>query len=354
MITSRKDVYGIEPAFRAYLSRYGRESAIPIVYNELLHFTGSVPYEGPDGKETLWLTVMYPPGVMQGLRETLLRIYCQLKIGGDMSMIDNLIVERIDYGEFGNSNPFRIKITNKFNDNSDYYYVKNADANRLFGLELEHILSPSRINYLVRENTLIEEHIAGLPGQIFNTEYINRTYINQVRIAKEFVKFNERCYIRLLGDMRAVNYVVDITPDFEEIQYRVRPIDFDQQSYESHIRIYMPYRFGCNKPINRLVANSLNRKSIQQYQREERHQMARRGRSEIRRLSSLIMVLRRQRLAPDEHLATLRRELSMVHRDKSYLSASSMAELTAHHIRRMLANEPKPRRMLSKFLETEE
>ncbi|MCX6867668.1 MAG: hypothetical protein NTV46_15905 [Verrucomicrobia bacterium] len=27
---------------------------------------------------------------------------------------------------------------------------------------------------------------------------------------------------RNLGDMRSVNYVMDITPDFEEVQYRVR------------------------------------------------------------------------------------------------------------------------------------
>jgi hypothetical protein len=28
------------------------------------------------------------------------------------------------------------------------------------------------------------------------------------QIAKEFVKFNERCMIRLLGDMRSYNYVI--------------------------------------------------------------------------------------------------------------------------------------------------
>jgi len=31
-------------------------------------------------------------------------------------------------------------------------------------MELEHLLSPYWINYLVEENTLVEEHIAGIPG----------------------------------------------------------------------------------------------------------------------------------------------------------------------------------------------
>ena len=114
----------------------------------------------PDGEETLWLTVSYPQEVMEDLRPRLTEIYAALKIGGDLSLAEHLHVERIDFGEFGNSRPFRVRITNQFNGNSDYYYVKIADANRIYGLELEHILSPNRINYLVNGNTLVEEHIA--------------------------------------------------------------------------------------------------------------------------------------------------------------------------------------------------
>ena len=38
--------------------------------------------------------------------------------------------------------------------------------------------------------------------------------------------------IRLLGDMRAYNYVVVPTHDFDQVVYKIRPIDFDQQSFE--------------------------------------------------------------------------------------------------------------------------
>ena len=214
MISRRKIFYPISDSLRNYLAHYGRLSEVPLVYEELLRFSGSIPYENPAGEETLWLEVMYPPEVMAELRPKLTKIYAMLKIGGDLSLAEHLTVDRIDFGEFGNSRPFRIRITNLFNGNSDYYYVKHSDASRLFGLELEHILSPNRINYLVNGNTLIEEHIAGLPGDVFIRDHLDDPHLNHVRVAKEFVKFGERCFVRLLGDMRTVNYVVDITPDF--------------------------------------------------------------------------------------------------------------------------------------------
>jgi hypothetical protein len=36
--------------------------------------------------------------------------------------------------------------------------------------------------------------------------------------------------IRLLGDMRAYNYVI-VIHDFDQVVYKIRPIDFDQQCY---------------------------------------------------------------------------------------------------------------------------
>src|SRR6185312_359267 len=101
---------------------------------------------------------------------------------------------------------------------------------RLYGLELEHVLSPNRTYFLTSGDTLVEEHIYGIPGDHFIARYLAWN-LNEVRLAKEFVKFNERCFLRLLGDMHAANFVVDITLDIEENMYRLRAIDFDQQSY---------------------------------------------------------------------------------------------------------------------------
>ena len=302
MISRRKEKYPVSPSLMQYLHHFGRRADIPVVYDDLLRFTASMPYENPSGQETLWLTVAYEPSVMAELQPKLTRLYAMLKIGGDLSRTEHLAVERVDFGDFGNSRPFRIRIINRFNGNTDHFYVKYADASRVYGLELEHLLSPFRINYLVRENTLIEEHIAGIPGDNFIGTYLEREDVNKVRIAKEFVKFAERCYLRLLGDMRAVNYVVDITPDFEEVQYRVRPIDFDQQCYEKRLEVYRPHLFPDNKPVDDLVREHLNVPTIVQYRQEERSQTARRIQAESRRYTALLSTMRKTPIAPQDHV----------------------------------------------------
>lgn len=336
MISRRKIKYEVSAPLRQYLYHFDRQREIPLVYDDLLRFAGSMPYEDPSGKETLWLSVYYDPEHMRELRPKLTEIYGELKVGGLSDHHEHLTVDRIDYGEFGNSRPFRIRITNLYNDNSDYFYVKQADASRIYGLELEHILSPNRINYLVNGNTLIEEHIAGVPGDVFLRDHLPQPQLNKVRIAKEFTKFNERCFIRLLGDMRSVNYVVDITPDFEEVQYRVRPIDFDQQSYEKHGKTYLAYRFESNKTVTRLALRSLNRETIAQYVAEEHAQMARRAKVESGRLKALLGVMRREELAPRDHVVKLAADLAKYHQDDIYRGCGSMGELTATHITHML------------------
>jgi hypothetical protein len=339
MISRRKEKYPVSPSLMQYLHHFGRRADIPVVYDDLLRFTASMPYENPSGQETLWLTVAYEPSVMAELQPKLTRLYAMLKIGGDLSRTEHLAVERVDFGDFGNSRPFRIRIINRFNGNTDHYYVKYADASRIYGLELEHLLSPFRINYLVRENTLIEEHIAGIPGDNFIGTYLEREDVNKVRIAKEFVKFAERCYLRLLGDMRAVNYVVDITPDFEEVQYRVRPIDFDQQCYEKRLEVYRPHLFPDNKPVDDLVREHLNVPTIVQYRQEERSQTARRIQAESRRYTALLSTMRKTPIAPQDHVEQLATELDAYHECKDFTGAASMADLVVRHLQRLLAGE---------------
>jgi hypothetical protein len=338
MISRRKERYPISPSLLQYLHHFGRWADIPLVYDDLLRFTTSMPYENPSGRETLWLTVAYAPEIMAELQPRLTRIYGMLKIGGDLSRTEHLKVERIDFGDFGNSRPFRIRVINQFNGNADYYYVKYADASRIYGLELEHILSPFRMGYLVRDNTLIEEHIAGIPGDDFIAGYLGRDDVNKVRVAKEFVKFAERCYLRLLGDMRAVNYVVDITPDFEEVQYRVRPIDFDQQCYEKKLEVYRPHLFPDNKPVEELVRAHLNIPTIVQYRQEERSQTARRIQAESRRYNALLATMRKTQVAPPEHVTALAEELNAYHECRDFSGATSMADLVARHLQRLLSD----------------
>ena len=63
--------------------------------------------------------------------------------------------------------------------------------------------------------------------------------------------------IRLLGDMRAYNYVVIPTHDFDQVIYKIRAIDFDQQCYEGKFKVYRPQFFKENYPMVETVKNKL-------------------------------------------------------------------------------------------------
>jgi hypothetical protein len=333
IITKKKSIYPVNAELRKYLAANAREMKLPVSYADLRHFSGSVSIRDKKGKDTLWEAAMYSPNELPHIHEGLKQIYSILKSGGDASVHTHLHVERIDYCTFGNSNPFRIKIVNDFNDNYDYFYIKQADASRIYGLELEHILSPARINYFVDDHTLVEEHIAGIPGDQFMQHYIENKEFNKVRIAKEFVKFNERCFIRLLVDMRSYNYVFDITPDFEEVQFRIRPIDFDQQSYEGKKTLYLPQFFKENAALVQLTLELLSPETIRQYQKEERTLIARRSISAHHRLNYLIDVMDRDVISPKEKVIQLREELAAHYKDVSFHDCTSMGELVRNCLR---------------------
>ena len=172
---------------RRYLKHYGRAVVCHVEYNDLLHFQNSFPIFDRKGKDTLWESVYYSADDMGMLNKALTGMYAMLKTGGDTTVTEHLYVERVDYCTFGNSKPFRVRIVNNYNDNFDYFYIKQADASRVYGLELEHILSPNRISYFVHNDTLVEEHIAGIPGDMFIMNQLHQKDLNKIRLAKEFV-----------------------------------------------------------------------------------------------------------------------------------------------------------------------
>ena len=325
-ISKKKIIYGISAPLREYLRAYDRERPLPVGYTDLKRFDNTMVVYDKYGKDTLWVSTIYLQSDTAELHQGLKEIYSILKTGGDKSVHEHLHIERVDFCTFGNSNPFRIKIVNNYNDVYDYFYIKQADASRIYGLELEHILSPSRINYFVDTLTLIEEHIAGIPGDIFIKSHLNNPEFNQKRIAKEFVKFNERSFIRLLGDMRAYNYVFDITPDFEDVQFRIRAIDFDQQSYEGRKNLYLPQFFKENRELVELVKQHINQEVIKQYQSEERTLIARRIIASKHQLKALLAVMENDEIAPQEQTDQLIAELSK-HYEVDFSGCKSMGDV---------------------------
>ncbi len=331
--TPRKPSVPIHDGLRDYLLHYHRERDLPVSYERLRNFQEAIPLNDSQGEPTLWDTVIYRAEEMEELYAHLKRIYALLKVDGDSRIVEHVYVDRVDFCSFGNSMPFRIRVVNAYNDNQDYFYVKRADASRVYGLELEHLLSPNRLNYLTRGDTLIEEHIAGIPGDIFIERHL-RGYpeLNPVRVAKELVKFNERCFVRLLGDMRAYNFVFVITPDFETAQVRLRAMDFDQQSYNGRKKFYLPQFFKENLPLVNYCNEHLHEQTALQYQREEQTMMTHRADLAKVRLGMLLDEMKSDRLAPDEKVHALREELSAHFQNDRYLKCESMGALVRENL----------------------
>ena len=328
----KKPMYPVNDRLRHYLKQHGREVKLPVTYENLLNYTWAVPIKDKNGKDTLWEKTSYDSRDWDYIREGLVKIYAVLKTEGDFSFTSHLDVARIDYCTFGNSHPFRIRIVNKYNDNYDHYYIKIADASRIYGLELEHLLSPNRITFFTDRNTLVEEHIPGIPGDVFIHQMMNAPETNKIRLAKEFVKFNERCFVRLLGDMRSYNFVVDITPDIEDYQYRIRCIDFDQQSYEGRKNLYLPQFFKENYPFVNLCLAHLNKESIEQYQFEERTLITFRLASSRYRIKELLDIMTKDNISTPQKIEQLKKELHA----PAFQKCHSMGEIVKTHLKQTL------------------
>lgn len=335
LISRKKQPYPISMALRRYLLDAGREVPLPVRYEDLTSYGDTVPVYDKRGRDTLWESVLYPPHERARIFSALVDTYATLRVTGDRSLMKHLITDRVDVCSYGNTQPFRVRILNTLNDNFDYFYVKRADASRVYGLELEHILSPNRLEFLTESDTLVEAHIAGIPGDQFMREHLEDKHLDAVRLAKEFVKFCERCFVRLLGDMHSGNFVVDITPDFDRTTYRLRAIDFDQQSYEGNYKVYLPNFYVENNAIVKMGMKCMQPATTHQYQQEERSLIRARAKAERYRLRQLLDRMRVDELAPEEHVAELREGLAKFYADERFLDASGMGDLVEHSLGRL-------------------
>ena len=90
-------MYPVSAPLRAYLKNVGREIKLPVVYNDLMNFTFSVPLRDKFGNDTLWEKTLYDSHEWDFIRKGLVEIYAILKTEGDFSFTKHLDVARIDY-----------------------------------------------------------------------------------------------------------------------------------------------------------------------------------------------------------------------------------------------------------------
>ena len=339
LMSKKKPFFPINNELNKYLTEYNRNLKIPIFYEDLKRFSGSVSVYDKKDKDTLWVRVFYSEFERKDIDLSLKKVYNLLHSDGNESNIDFLNIDAIDYCTFGNSKPFRIKIRNKLNDNFTYFYIKKADASRVYGLELENLLSPYNLNFLINNDTLIEEHVAGIPGDEFFEEYLEKCNNSEKsQIAKEFVKFNERCMIRLLGDMRSYNYVIIPTHDFDQVIYKIRAIDFDQQCYEGNLKVYRPQFFKENKYIMNLVKDRLDSSSVNQYKTEERSIIAKRILSSESRTKKILKCMCSDNISSKENILLLSNQIFKLTKDVHFNNTKNMGEIIRASFNYVLRN----------------
>lgn len=328
LMSKKKPSFAVNERLNRYLAKHNRNTKIPVFYDDLLRFSGSVVVYDQHDEDTFWVRCYYPDFEREEIDVSLKQVYNIMHSDGSDDSLEFLTVDSIDYCTFGNSKPFRIKVRNILNDSFTYFYVKKADASRIYGLEFEHLLSPHRINFLVYKDTLIEEHIAGIPGDVFIEDHLpacdNRA---QTQIAKQFVKFNERCTVRLLGDMRSYNYVVIPTHDFDHVEYKIRAIDFDQQCFEGNFKVYKPQFFKENLKMVQLVQERLQESSIEQYRKEERSLLAKRIINTKPRYKELLRCMINDNVSTQKNVKKLRKELYIYTNDMKFKRASTMGQI---------------------------
>ena len=338
-ISKKKPSFKISKNFENYLKEHNRFQKIPIEYSDLRRYTGSVELFDRNDENTLWHRVFYNDSERTEIDQNLKLVYNLLYSDGSSSNLDDLEIDSVDFCTFGNSNPFRIKVKNKLNDNFTYYYIKVADSSRIYGLELEHITSPNNLNYIYYNETLIEEHISGIPGDYFFKNQISDcSESEKSQIAKEFVKFSERCMIRLLGDMRSYNYVIVPIHDFDQVIYKIRAIDFDQLSYEGEFSLYRPQLFKDNEPIIDLVKNKLLVESINQYKIEERAIVVKRLLGSKNKIESLIESMKFDKISSDEKVNKLTQQIYFLTKDNSFKNLKSMGEVLEKSFNYLISN----------------
>jgi len=115
--------------------------------------------------------------------------------------------------------------------------------------------------------------------------------------------------------------------DFDQVIYRIRPIDFDQQCYEGNLKIYRPQYFKENKIMVDLVNNRLKPNSVDQYRKEVKSLISKRISNSSKRFRDLMKIMKKDTISKPENVAQLRKGFAKFYKDQSYEDCKTMGEI---------------------------
>lgn len=323
----QKEAYPVSTVLQHYLKQYKKDTALPIAYKELLHYEYTNAIKDGNGKHTHWERVVYNEKLLAGLKKKLLLLYRQLKNETGIG------IGSIDFCEYANSMPFRINIITK-NNKQDFFYIKSADASRIYGLLLEQLLTDNHINFLYHQNTLVEEHIEGVPGDDFleTISILNKSEMQL--LAESFIRFNESCFARLLGDMRSYNFVV-VKNDTAINPFTIKAIDFDQQCYEGKLNLYLPQFYKENYGFVQLATTLLGEEQIEAKRKNERQHIAQLITKNHEALTPLLAIMKKEELSETYKMVSLRKELNEYYCTQHFSNCKTMGCLVQQQLQQL-------------------
>jgi hypothetical protein len=316
----QKEVFEVSKGLQQYLKKYHRDIELPIAYNDLLNYQYTNAIKDENGKHTHWENVVYAADVLKTLHKKLLSTFQLLTL----QQANNFVISAIDFCEFANSMPYRITVLCKQTKVLSWFYIKMADASRLFGLELEYLFSTNTINFLYHKNTLVETHIDGIPGDDFIVRVVNMQLAEKIAVAKAFIEFNEHCFARLLGDMRSYNFVVLNNTDGT---YTFKPIDFDQQCYEGNLALYFAQFYKENYQYFQLVTEVLNNQLIEQHRQLARKNMAEQAKYKQLQIVHILEVLLPEQITDGYKIIQLKNGLNAYFKIDEFTDCKTMGNI---------------------------
>ena len=124
LISKKKVPFPVTPMLQRYLQKHDRSVDIPVAYDDLLRFEGSLPILDTEDRDTLWIDCIYSNSDREELVLNLKRLYSILHADGSDTILPFITVDSIAFCTFGNTKPFRVKVRNIINDNYVFLYVK--------------------------------------------------------------------------------------------------------------------------------------------------------------------------------------------------------------------------------------
>ena len=80
LMSKKKPAYPVTKELDAYLAHYSRKIEIPIFYEDLLRFSGSVVVYDSNDEDTLWIRVFYSEFERKEIDNSLKKVYSILHL----------------------------------------------------------------------------------------------------------------------------------------------------------------------------------------------------------------------------------------------------------------------------------